>query len=68
MAQTVLKFNNLQDLAECMFQLNVRRPLLDYDLFTMTAELSAVQVERARDFRAQVLSPGACDLAGPDPQ
>ncbi|GAA4335537.1 hypothetical protein [Flaviaesturariibacter amylovorans] len=50
MSQVTLLFPSLADLAECMYHLSIRRPVIDYDRFTLTAELTPEQVERAKKF------------------
>jgi hypothetical protein len=57
MKQVTLSFPSLGDLAECMFYQNVRRPLIDYDKYTFTAELTDAQIEGARKFNGTLVRP-----------
>ncbi|WP_345257605.1 hypothetical protein [Flaviaesturariibacter amylovorans] len=60
MKLATLSFPSLGDLAECMFHINVRRPSIDYEKYTFTAELTDDQIDRAGTFHATLL--GAEDV------
>jgi hypothetical protein len=55
MKKVTLKFDSLSELSECMYQLGVTRPLLDYAKYTMTAILNEDQIEHAISCKAQIV-------------
>ncbi|RYZ20632.1 MAG: hypothetical protein EOO16_16015 [Chitinophagaceae bacterium] len=56
MTTITLAFPSLNDLAECMFSLGLRRPVIDYDQRSFTAQLTPEQIEVAKKFRGTVVS------------
>ncbi len=55
MKLVTLKFPSLQLMAECIFKLSITHPVLDYDKYTLTAELNEKQIDDAIECEAQVL-------------
>jgi hypothetical protein len=55
MKKVTLRFPSLQLLAECMFQLGISRPDIDYDRCLATADLTDQQVEDAKECQAEVV-------------
>jgi hypothetical protein len=56
MKKVTLQFSSLHYLAECLFQLGISRPEIDYEKFRITAELTDQQIEHAKDCHGQVIS------------
>jgi hypothetical protein len=56
MKKVILKFLSLHDLSECMFQLGITNPQIDYENYTLTADLSGKQIEQAKDCGGEVIS------------
>jgi hypothetical protein len=54
-----LKFKSLSELAECMFQLGVNKPTINYEEYILHAELTDEQLEHAISCRAQIVDPKA---------
>jgi hypothetical protein len=55
MKRVTLKFGSLQHLAECMFQLSIKRPEINYENFTLIAILSDEQINTAIACGGQVV-------------
>jgi hypothetical protein len=55
MKRVTLKFPSLQLLADCMFQLSISRPVIDYVNYILTAELSERQILEALDCQAEII-------------
>lgn len=56
MKKVTLKFLSLHELSECMFQLNIAKPEIDYEKYTLVADLSEKQIQQAKDCGGIVLS------------
>jgi hypothetical protein len=55
MKNVTLKFPSLQLMAECMFQLGITKPTIDYDNCLLTALLNDQQILYAKDCKAEVI-------------
>jgi hypothetical protein len=56
MKKVTLRFLSLHDLSECMFQLGVTKPEIDYDNYTLVADLTDKQIQQAKDCGGEVVS------------
>jgi hypothetical protein len=55
MKKLTLRFPSLQLLADCMYQLGIQRPVIDYDRCLATADLTDQQIEDAKECQAEVV-------------
>jgi hypothetical protein len=55
MKKVTLRFPSLQQLADCLFQLGITRPVIDYDKYLLTADLTDKQLSYAEECDAQVV-------------
>jgi hypothetical protein len=55
MQRVTLKFQTLQLLSECMFMLSIQAPVIDYENYLLTADLTDKQVEEAVECDAQII-------------
>lgn len=55
MKKVTLRFPSLQLLADCLFQLGITRPVIDYDKYLLTADLTEKQLSYAQECEAQVV-------------
>jgi hypothetical protein len=55
MKRVTLRFPSLQLLADCMFQLSITKPVIDYENFILTADLSDRQIADAVECEAEIL-------------
>ncbi len=55
MKKVTLRFPSLQHLAECIFQLSISKPVIDYDRYFLTADLSESQIENAQECQGEVI-------------
>jgi hypothetical protein len=55
MQKITLKFPSLQLMAECMFQLSITNPLIDYENYTLSADLSATQLEELKECKCEII-------------
>ncbi|RYY45720.1 MAG: hypothetical protein EOO06_15945 [Chitinophagaceae bacterium] len=56
MTRVTLAFDNLQQLAECVVMLSIRRPQINYDERTIMAALSEKQMEQLGECRCTIIS------------
>ena len=56
MKKVTLKFSSLHELSECMFQLNIPKPEIDYEKYTLRADLTDKQIAHARECGGIVIS------------
>jgi hypothetical protein len=56
MKKVTLRFLTLHELSECMFQLGIARPEIDYEKYTLTAELSDKQIQHAKDCGGELIA------------
>lgn len=50
-----LKFDNLQDLADCLYHLGLNKPSINYEDYTITASLTDKQLEIAKQCRCVII-------------
>jgi len=55
MQRVTLKFRTLQLLSECMFILSVHAPVIDYENYLLTSDLTDQQLEHAVEYDAQII-------------
>lgn len=55
MKQVSLQFKSLNELAECMFELGINKPEINYQTCVLTAELNEEQLEHAISMKAQIV-------------
>jgi len=55
MKRVTLKFSSLQRMADCMYSVGITRPAIDYDLYTLTADLSDKQLEELKEFQVEMI-------------
>lgn len=55
MKRVTLKFRSLQDLSNCMYELGVKRPVIDYNNYFLTADLTDAQIVFAKSCGAEVI-------------
>jgi len=55
MKKVTLRFPSLQLLAECMFQLGISKPVIDYDQYLLTADFSEQQINYAKECHAEIV-------------
>lgn len=55
MKKVTLRFPSLQTLADCIFQLGIQRPVIDYDKYLLTADLTEQQIAYAKECDAEVV-------------
>jgi hypothetical protein len=55
MKKVTLRFPSLQSLAECIFQLGLSKPVIDYDRYLLTADLTEQQVAYATECDAEIV-------------
>lgn len=53
--KVTLKFPSLQLLADCMFQLAIKKPEIDYENYIVVAELTDKQLEEAQICQAEII-------------
>jgi hypothetical protein len=52
MKKVTLRFNNLQELSECVYHFGLRHPEINYEQRSFSAVLSAEQIEMAKSLNA----------------
>jgi hypothetical protein len=65
MTKVKLAFDNLQQLAECMLMLSLRRPHINYDERTLTTLLTDKQMHELADCRCRVLMAEPIEMKTP---
>ena len=55
MKKVTLRFPSLQLMADCIFQLSIARPVIDYDNYILTADLSDRQIAEAVECKAEII-------------
>jgi hypothetical protein len=55
MKRVTLRFPSLQLMADCIFQVGITRPVIDYEQYLLTADLSELQIEHAKDCNAEIV-------------
>jgi hypothetical protein len=55
MKRVTLRFPSLQLMADCMFQIGITRPVINYEQYFLTADLSEKQIEQAKDCQAEIV-------------
>jgi hypothetical protein len=55
MQRVTLRFQTLQLLSECMFMLSIQAPVIDYEKYLLTAELTEKQVQEAVECDAEII-------------
>jgi hypothetical protein len=55
LSKVTLKFPSLQLLADCLFQLAIQQPEIDYENYIVKAELTDRQIEEAKICDAEIL-------------
>jgi hypothetical protein len=53
--KVTLRFPSLQLLADCMFQLGVNNPEIDYEKYIVVADLTDKQLEEAAGCQAEII-------------
>jgi hypothetical protein len=53
--KVTLKFPSLQLLADCLFQLAIKSPVIDYENYTVVADLTDKQLEEAEICQAEII-------------
>ena len=60
MRKVTIKFDSLQSLSDCLYNLGIDRPAIDYYNYSFTADLTEKQINRAKECGGQIVS-GAKD-------
>jgi hypothetical protein len=55
MNRVTLRFPSLQLMAECMFEIGITRPVIDYNQYLVTAELTDRQIQNAKSCHAEII-------------
>ena len=53
--QVSLQFKSLSELAECMFALGVDKPVINYETYILTCDLTDEQLEHAISMKAHIV-------------
>jgi hypothetical protein len=56
MRRITIKFDSLQSLSDCLYNLGIDKPVIDYYNYCFTAELSETHIDRARECGGEVVS------------
>ncbi len=51
-----MKFSSLQALGECLYKLNIDKPVIDYYEYSFKADLTQEQIDAARECGAEIMT------------